>query len=186
VVFLAHQKLRQRDAHVEGTSAVRVAVLQALLFSLFVSQALIGFGNDDELGAGLRVVRVAVRMVEQSQFAVGLLDLLNGSVRVHPQDLVGVETLDLVLRGQDGAGADDQSVEDCSQEQDLSRLMGTLRTNLKVRKLSRLSFLNLAILSLNCLFFSSSGRVGMWLKGLLMVLRIDQPRGTPTRISTVV
>lgn len=185
VVLLTHQELRQRDAHVEGSRPVRVAELQALLLRLLVAQALVGLRDHDELGAGFGVVGVAVGVVKEGQFAVGLLDAFDRGVLLDPKDLVGVEAFDLFCGAEDGLGADYDAIDEAGADEDLSGTGSTLSRNLKVTKAYLFSFLNLPIFSRNWRFSSSWCSPGMWLKGLRILLRIDQVRGTATMIRMV-
>ena len=112
MVLLFYQKLRQGNAHVDRSCTIRITVFQTFLFCLFVSETFVGLGYHYELSAGLRIVRVSIGVIQKRQLAIGLLYLLNRRVRVNFQNLVRVESLDLLPRLHDGVGADDDSIED--------------------------------------------------------------------------
>lgn len=83
--------MRKSNTNFEGSLAVGITVFLAFLFSLRVSQAFVGFGDLDELGCGLRVVGIPVRVELQSQLTVSFLNLHQGGIMFHAHDLVGVE-----------------------------------------------------------------------------------------------
>lgn len=132
MVLLLHQEGRKRNAHVERTRPVGITVLQALLLGLLISQALVGLADHDELGTGLGVILVPIGVVEQCQFPIGLLDLLNGGIIFDFEYLVGVEALHILLGTDDDGGALYDAVCNGRQQQDLHRGRSTLSTNLKV------------------------------------------------------
>src|SRR5262249_34596214 len=93
------QRVGQVEAGVEATAAaakaaaraaagLRVAELVVARALLRVVQHLVRLGGFLELGLGLLVARVAVRMPLHGELAVGLLDVVHGSAARHAQHLV--------------------------------------------------------------------------------------------------
>ena len=79
----------------------RISVFETFLFCLLVCQAFISLGNHDELGTCFRIVFVPVRMVNQGQFTISLLNLFHRCVLFNSQDFIRIKSFQILWRSRD-------------------------------------------------------------------------------------
>lgn len=99
------QEVGQGNAHSEATLTVWVAVLHEVVAGLLVGHDLkeqsniefctygVGLGDLDELVDSLWVVRVLIWVLLPTESSVGLLNLRNGGILSHSEQLVRNESL---------------------------------------------------------------------------------------------
>jgi hypothetical protein len=132
MVLLLDQERWKCNSNIEGTSSIRITIFQTFLLSLFISKTFICLRDHDELGTGFGVILVPIRMIQKGKFPIGFLNLFDGGVILHLQDLIGIEALHILLGADDDARTLEDSVCDACQQQDLDNTTLTLSTNLKV------------------------------------------------------
>mmetsp|Transcript_69573 Transcript_69573/g.123068 ORF Transcript_69573/g.123068 Transcript_69573/m.123068 type:complete len:275 (+) Transcript_69573:726-1550(+) len=96
MVVLLQEEARQTNANFRCLRAIRIAILLVVCLCSFISQSIVRLGDLDESGSSERIIGILVRMVNQGELPVSLLDIRSGRARLTLEDVKGVVPFDLI------------------------------------------------------------------------------------------